>query len=102
MRNQKENKYIKIFGRIIFFVFLLSAFSRIFFRDVYSRDTHNYVLSVLLCLAIVHFILKLKYNREGILTNIKARLIDVKRYLPEMVIIGLMLALWFFYKNQNL
>ncbi len=100
MENLRKNNYIIIFGRIIFFTFMLSIFCRIFFREEYTRENHDYVTKVIIALAIVHLILKLKYNRESTLTNIKARLINIKGYLPEMVVIGLMLLLWFLY-NKN-
>ena len=103
---QKENKYIKIFGRIIFFVFLLAAFSRIVFREEYTRENHNYVLGTLLFLAIAHFVLKLIYNKEQTIYETKSRSVDVKSGLksiwPQLLIIGLMVLLWFFYKDQNL
>lgn len=105
MENQKENNYIKIFGRIIFFAFLMSALCRIFFREDYSREDYSYVLNILLGLVVVHLILKLRYNlkhnRESTLINLKEGLINLKRYLPEMLIIGLMFALWFYYKRNG-
>lgn len=100
MENQRKNNYIVVFGRIIFFMFLISALCRIFFREDYSRENYSYVLNILLGLAVVHLIVKLIFDKESVLENIKLVLNQIKRHLPEMAIIGLMLLLWFFY-NRN-
>lgn len=100
----KRNKYIVLFGRILFLLFLVSASCRIVFREEYSRENYNNVLMVLLGLGIVFFIFKLIYDKKQTISNMKSIpfviLTSIKRRLPEILIIVLFLLLWFVYKRN--
>ncbi|HTG66534.1 MAG TPA: hypothetical protein VL859_09180 [Flavobacterium sp.] len=100
MENQQVKKYIKIFGRLITFIFLLSCFCRMFLRDYYSRENHDFVVLVFLGFAVVHLILRLIFDKESVVDSLKSVFYQIKKHLPELLIVGLFFLLWFMYKRS--
>ncbi|AOZ99298.1 hypothetical protein BIW12_07495 [Flavobacterium commune] len=101
MENQQAKKYIKIFGRIISWIFLISVLCRIFLRDYYAREDHDSVFLILFCLGIVYLILLFKFDKERFIEEVKPRVSQIKKYWPELLVFVLMGVFIFFY-NRNL
>ncbi|MEY2868954.1 MAG: hypothetical protein RIR01_1421 [Bacteroidota bacterium] len=100
MDNLRIKKCVKLFGRIVFWIFLLSGLCRIFLRDYYSRENHDTVLLVLLALGVVHLILRIIYENESVIDSFKSGLYQIKKYWSEILIIVLMIVFVFFYKRN--
>ena len=96
MDNLQVKKCIKLFGRIVFWIFLLSGLCRIFLIDYYSRENHDTVLLVLLALGVVHLILRIIYDNESVVDSFKSGLDQIKKYWPEIVLVIFMLLFVFF------
>ncbi|WP_140485580.1 hypothetical protein [Flavobacterium sp. GSA192] len=85
MENQQAKKYIKIFGRIISWIFLISVLCRIFLRDYYAREDHDSVFLILFCLGIVYLILLFKFDKERFIEEVKPRVSQIKKILARII-----------------
>ena len=97
----KKNKFIVVFGRIIYFLFLTSLLCRLFFRKEYSKEMHNDVTLLLMIFfglyAIINISYQLKYNKENFISNIK---IGFQKSWPQLFFITSLLLIWFLYKRN--
>ncbi len=97
----KINKYIVIFGRVVFFIWIASSSLRLFFRNDYTKEMDNEVTKVLLILFGLYFLFstgyQLKYNKENFIVDLKT---GFKKSWPQIFFIIALLLLWFMYKRS--
>ena len=102
MEKSQINKFIKIFGWIIFFlIFVISGLCRLFLRDYYSKGDEEFVLLILFGLGIVYLILRFIFDKERFIEEVNTIANNLKKRWPEIVVITLVFVLWYFYKRNG-